>query len=136
MTRYRFGKASMDRYITLHQGLQRVAWKSLELGLMDFTIVCGFRSEADQNRAFAEDKSKVQWPDSKHNVCPSKAMDLAPYVNGKISWNWYHCSVLAGIVLATAKHLGVELRWGGDWNRSGDPITGQKFNDLVHFELI
>jgi len=136
MTKYKFGKASMNRYISLHDDLQKVAWKSLELGLMDFTIVCAHRSEADQNKAYNEKKSKVRWPNSKHNTYPAEAMDLAPFVNGAISWNWYHCSVLGGIVLATAKILGVELRWGGNWDMDGEPITDQDFQDLAHFELV
>lgn len=136
MGEYKFGKASMDRYLTIHKDLQKVAFQSLKLGLMDFAIVCGFRSAADQDKAYDNGKSKVKWPNSKHNPCPSRAMDLAPYINGKLSWNWYHCSVLAGIVLATAKHLGIELRWGGNWDRDGEPITDQDFQDLCHFELV
>jgi peptidoglycan L-alanyl-D-glutamate endopeptidase CwlK len=31
--------------------------------------------------------------------------------------------------------LGVKLRWGGNWDRDGEPVTDQDFQDLVHFEL-
>ena len=31
-------------------------------------------------------------------------------------------------------HTGVDIRWGGDWNRNGD-ITDNGFDDLFHFEV-
>ena len=44
---------------------------------------------------------------------------------------WY---VLAGVVHVAAKDLGVEIRWGGDWDSDFD-MTDQQFNDLAHYEL-
>lgn len=85
-------------------------------------------------------KSRLAWPDSKHNVENdgdlSRAVDIAPWIPGRgIDWdNSEHFHYMAGIVLGVAHKLGVKLRWGGDWNRnqfSGD----EKFLDLVHFEL-
>jgi hypothetical protein len=32
--------------------------------------------------------------------------------------------------------VGVMIRWGGNWDMDGEPITDQDFQDLVHFELI
>ena len=102
---------------------------------MDFAVTCSFRGEIEQNALYPE-KTKVQWPNSKHNKWPAEAMDLVPYVGGKISWNKFHCCVLAGIVLATAKNLGIKLRWGGNWDMDDEPITDQDFQDLVHFEEV
>lgn len=133
---FNFGKASLMRFHTLEEKLQRVAEKTLALGILDFSIVCGHRTKEEQDRALAEGKSKVSWPKGKHNFYPSKAMDLCPFVNGKLSWNKLHCCVLAGLVLAVAKMEGVKLRWGGNWNSDGEPITDQAFQDLVHFELV
>lgn len=39
----------------------------------------GHRDEDRQNKLFEEGKTKVKWPDSKHNTSPSKASDSAPY---------------------------------------------------------
>lgn len=38
-------------------------------------------------------------------------------------------------VLATVK-LGIDIRWGGNWDMDGEPVTDQNFQDLVHFELV
>lgn len=132
---YKFGKVSEDRLASVHTDLVRVVRKALAYGLLDISVVQGRRSKEDQDRAFKEGKSKLKYPQSKHNSDPSDAVDIAPFINGKISWNTQHCLVLAGIVLAAASELGIKVRWGGNWDRDGEPVTDQTFNDLVHFEL-
>ena len=133
---FNFGKKSMEQYYTLTPILQKIAFTSLGLDLMDFAIICGHRPETEQTKAFNKGASRVQWPDSKHNKIPARAMDCVPYVNEKISWNHFYCCVLAGIILATAKHHDINLRWGGNWDMDGEPITDQDFQDLCHYELI
>ena len=98
----------------------------------DCTILVGHRTEEAQNKAFEEGKSKLKFPQSNHNSYPSKAVDVAPY---PIDWSdterFYH---FAGYVLATADQLGINIRWGGDWDMDKD-FDDQDFNDLVHFEV-
>ena len=61
------------------------------------------------------------------------AVDVAPY---PIAWDDRERQTLfAGYVLATAKALGVELRWGGDWDGDTE-VRDNQFDDLVHFELV
>jgi len=134
--KFYFGKESMENYHTLTPKLQKVAWLTLGLGLMDFSIICGHRGEFKQTRAFNEGKSKVAWPHSKHNSFPSKAMDCVPYIAEELSWNKFHCCVLAGLILAVAKLNGIKLRWGGNWDMDSEPITDQDFQDLCHFEEV
>ena len=133
---FNFGAKSEQNYGTLTWNLRKVADKGLGYGIMDFSIDCGFRTKAEQDRVFRLKRSKVQWPNSRHNHLPSKAMDLVPYVRGKSSWNKLHCCVLAGLILAAAAELGVKLRWGGNWDMDSEPITDQDFQDLVHFEEV
>jgi peptidoglycan L-alanyl-D-glutamate endopeptidase CwlK len=103
------------------------------LAIMDFTVVCGHRSEELQNKAFKEGRSKLEWPYSKHNRTPSLAVDIAPY---PIDWNdkerFYF---LAGVMKAMAYKHDIGIRWGGDWKGDND-FKNNSFNDLVHFELI
>lgn len=40
----------------------------------------------------------------------------------------------AGFVLGVAAHMGVQVRWGGDWNGDRN-VADQTFIDLPHFEL-
>ena len=132
---YKFGKSSEDRLESVHPDLVKVCRRMLGYGILDATVVQGRRSQEDQDRAFREGKSKLKYPQSRHNSNPSEAVDIAPFINGKVSWNSQHCLVLAGLMLAAASELGIKVRWGGNWDCDGEPVTDQTFNDLVHFEL-
>lgn len=102
----------------------------------DCTIVEGHRGEKKQNEYYSEGKSKVQFPNGKHNKTPSEGIDVAPYINGKISWDFRHCLYFAGFVKGVAEKHGIKIRWGGDWDMDNEAMTDQNFQDLVHFELI
>ena len=34
-----------------------------------------------------------------------------------------------------AKSMGIDIRWGGDWDRDTE-VRDNKFDDLVHFEIV
>ena len=135
-----FGRASRKRYKTLHFQLQAIMDEAIQL--MDFTIVCGFRNERDQEKAFNEGKSEKHWPNSKHNQEPSIAVDIAPWDQsmrrgrGDIDWNNRDRFILlAGIIKGIAHKLGIAIRWGGDWD-SDTFMRDQKFHDMPHIELV
>ena len=110
--------------------------------IMDLSVLCGERSKEEQNKAYAEGKSKLQWPDSKHNIKPgqdkAKAVDVIPYfLQGKEHYDWEDelaFARLAGVIMAVAHRHGVKIRWGGDWDRDGRSAD-ERFLDLPHFEL-
>lgn len=133
---FKFGKNSKEKLSQAHEDMQLVAKGTLELGVIDFTVTEAHRDQATQNRYFQLGKSKVPWPNGKHNSIPSDALDLVPYVNGKISWDKNHCLVLAGVILAAAAMAKIKIRWGGNWDMDGEPVTDQDFQDLVHFERV
>lgn len=99
----------------------------------DCTVIEGHRDKATQDEYYRTDKSKVKWPNSRHNSKPSMALDVAPY---PINWNdteaFYH---FGGYVKGVADGMGLMIRWGGDWDSDTD-FHDQTFMDLVHFELI
>lgn len=133
---FRFGKASEDRLLSVRPELAAVCRRALGYNVLDITVVQGKRSKEEQDKAFRIGASKLKYPESKHNTEPlSSAVDVAAFVNGKVSWNHQHCLVLAGLMLAAASELNVKVRWGGNWDRDGEPCTDQTFDDLVHFEL-
>lgn len=133
---YRLSKASEARLATCDPRLRVVIRAAVAQSLMDMTVTEGHRPEALQNQYFDEGKSRVRYPNGKHNAQPSKAVDVAPYVNGALSYDQRHCCFLAGVILGIAASLGIKLRWGGNWDRDGEPVTDQDFQDLVHYELV
>ncbi|MEM1113259.1 MAG: M15 family peptidase [Pseudomonadota bacterium] len=137
-----FGPTSQQRLATCHPDLQ--ALFNAVIVEMDCTILCGHRNQADQNRAFAENNSRVQWPNGKHNSMPSMAVDAGPYFAeiGNVDWDDIKAfCIFGGRVIQTACYLrsigqmSHGLRYGGDWDGDGRTLD-QQFNDLVHFELI
>lgn len=108
------------------------------LPMFDHAIMCGFRNEKDQNKAFKEGHTKLPFPQSKHNLQPAMAVDAAPYpIDYQDVKRFYH---FAGYVRATAqilfntKQISHLVRWGGDWDKDTD-IKDNVFNDLPHYEL-
>jgi hypothetical protein len=102
----------------------------------DCTILIGHRTEEAQNEAYRAGRSKVQYPNSKHNSKPSRAIDVVP-CNGGIDWQdlrkmTYFAGFVKGVALSK---FGVTLRWGGDWDSDGQ-VLDNSFNDLPHFELV
>lgn len=101
-------------------------------------VLCGHRGEQEQNRAFREGRSKLKYPHSKHNEKPSRAADVVPWFGKFPHIRWedreaFYC--FGGFVLGVAAKMGIEIRWGGDWDRD-EELHDQTFFDLPHFELI
>jgi peptidoglycan L-alanyl-D-glutamate endopeptidase CwlK len=126
----RFGKRSISRLKTCDQKLQELFYEVVKH--FDCSIIEGNRGEERQNKAYADGKSKVKYPNGKHNKFPSVAVDVAPY---PIDWSdrdRFH--YFGGFVLGVAKQMGMNIRWGGDWNQDTE-TKDNKFDDLVHFEI-
>ena len=134
-----FSEISKQRLITCHRDLRTLFAHVIQE--FDCTIVCGHRSREDQDRAFAEGKSKLKYPNSKHNKIPSEAVDAAPYEKTHIDWSKSQMLFFAGYVKGVADRLyrtGVinhRIRLGADWNENND-IDDEIFLDAPHFELI
>lgn len=126
-----FGTHSKRVRATLHPKLQALFDEVIVH--FDCRLIQGFRNAREQHKYFLTGKSMKDWPDSKHNKCPSEAVDAYPY---PINWGdrdrMYY---FAGWVMCTAKRMGIPLRWGGDWDRDMEVIDNI-FDDLGHFELM
>ena len=133
----KFGVKSNLNLDTCHKD-QQVIFREVVKGF-DCSITCGYRNKINQITAYESGKSENHWPDSKHNLTPSMAVDAIPY---PVDWHdikRFH--LFAGYVIATANQLfqndkiSHRVRWGGDWD-SDTQVNDQSFNDLGHFELI
>jgi hypothetical protein len=130
-----FSAKSIERLQTCHPDLQRVCNEVIKH--FDCTVLCGTRPKADQDAAVAAGNSKTPWPKSKHNPMPSRAVDIGPYEKPEQPIDWAdreRLTLFAGFMLGTAASLGINLRWGGDWDQDTE-VQDNSFDDLVHFEL-
>ena len=129
----RFGKTSKKRLATCEEALQVLMNQVVKD--FDCSIVVGHRDKEAQEKAFKDGNSKKRWGESKHNSYPSRAVDVCPY---PIDWDdrdRFH--FFAGFVMSVAIQLGINIRWGGNWaNDFNKGFKKNKFDDMVHFELI
>lgn len=130
-------KQSLDKLASCDTRLQKVIKRAAELSDIDFGVAEGGRTIEHQRQLFAEGKTKLDGVTqfSKHNHLPSSAVDIYGYVNGKINYSTEVMSYLAGVILTIGKEMGIEMIWGGNWDRDGEILTDQGFDDLPHFEL-
>jgi hypothetical protein len=134
-----FGTRSEGFLSEIHLGLVEIA--RMVIPFTDYAILCGRRGEAAQTEAFLTGRSGVPWPRSKHNaVAPglSDAFDFAPWFPDPPHIRWDHereFVQLAGRLQQAADQLGIEVRWGGDWDRDDDLYDFNKPFDLGHLEI-
>lgn len=131
--------ASEARLETCDNRIQLVIRRAAAAWPGGLAVLEGHRGEEAQHAAFVAGKSKLDWPNGNHNSQPSRAVDAAPLdprVPGQVNWkDTRRFYLFGGFVLGLAAEMGIPLRWGGDWDRDSF-VDDQKFNDLVHFELV
>jgi len=126
----RFGTRSKNALHSCDERLIKVFNEVIKT--VDCAVLEGHRDKPRQNKLYKEGKTKVKFPDGRHNKFPSMACDCVPY---PIDWNdreRFH--LFAGFVIGIAKSMGINLRWGGDWNQNWF-VDDNKFDDFPHFEL-
>lgn len=119
---FKFGTVSLTRLVGVNANLVRVAKLALQKSTVDFAITDGLRTLERQKQLLAEGKSRTLR--SRHLI--GEAVDVAAYVNGKLSWDWQYYAAIAKAFKAASLELGIPIEWGGDWI---------SFKDGPHFQL-
>jgi len=135
---FRYGEKSLEHIRKLHKDLQLILGEAIKY--VDITVIDSHRDEDTQNKYFKEGKSKVKFPNSKHNKFPSMAVDIIPLKFPNNFKDWAKFAYMIGIVKGiseemykngTIKH---RLRFGLDFNRDGI-LFNDSFIDAPHIEL-
>ena len=116
------GARSLLRLEGVHPDLVRVVKRAAATSDLDFTVLEGLRTPERQRELMKQGATKTL--NSRHLT--GHAVDLAPMLGGKVSWDWPLYHRLAKIVKAAAAAEGVPIQWGGDW---------RTFKDGPHWEL-
>lgn len=142
---YAYGKVSKERIETCHWVLQMVVAIVMAKQERDRACACGHRGEQKQNEAYESGNSNVQWPNGKHNLIPSLAIDMIPFPE---KWNSDEAFDILEADMWEAWHslptwiqAKYTLRSGHDWDMDGimneDEANGHLLlNDRPHWELI
>ena len=121
-SRFRLGATSRARLKGVHPDLIKVVEAAIERTPIDFTVLEGLRTRDRQKQLVAKGASKTM--NSYHLT--GHAVDIAPLVDGKVTWDWTHYHQLAPVIKQVAMDLGVDITWGGDW---------KTFKDGPHWQI-
>jgi len=151
---FRLGTGSLEELKGVHPILVGVVKRTIEITTVDFTVHDGLRTRAQQQSYVDRGVSKTM--NSKH--LPQEdgyghAVDLVPYIEGKLRWEWKPIFHIACAFDQAATEHNVRIRWGGVWDRimldyGGSPEAiekavaeycrrhpGPDFIDGPHYEL-
>ena len=118
---------SLERLDGAHPDLARVIKRAAAISSVDFTVLEVLRTVARQRQLVAQGASKTM--NSRHlpgKDGKTRAVDIAPMIGGKVSWDWPLYHRLAPIIKQAAQDEGVPIEWGGDW---------RTFKDGPHWQL-
>jgi len=125
----RFSKRSLAELESCHIVLQRLMRRVIER--TDFSVICGFRGQKEQDKAYSDGRSKLKFPHSKHNTSPSLAVDIVPFPVDFQDIERF--KELAAIVkeewaaMPDEQKLRYRLEHGGDW---------KAFSDWPHWQIV
>jgi len=119
---FKFSDRSRKRLEGVHPDLIAVFDLAIQRTPIDFTVLEGLRSRDRQAQLFRSGASKTM--NSRHLT--GHAVDVAPLLNGAVSWDWPLYYRLEPVIKQAASDLGVSIEWGGDW---------RSFKDGPHWQL-
>lgn len=144
---FKFSKRSIRNMKDVNDEMVLVFMTAIQYSPIDFGIPNdgGVRSALRQHQMFLDPdiETKCDGYDkvSKHQIPDGeafgKALDVYAYINGKASWNKVHLSIIAGVILSTAKRLkaegkiSIDVVWGGTFGS-----RNFKGWDKPHFQIV
>ena len=90
-----FGTKSKQRLATCDERLQKVFNEVIKY--VDCSVLEGHRGQERQDKLYEEGKTKLKFPNGRHNMDPSNAVDVTPYpVDWKDRERWMDIMIASG----------------------------------------
>lgn len=126
---FKLSKKSLTNTDGVDPQLILIFTESIKNSPIDFGIPRdgGVRTAERQNELFGQNVSKCDGYRSKSNhqipddEIYGQALDFYAYINGRASWDELHLTMIAGVILSTAKRLkhqgdvDIDITWGGEF---------------------
>lgn len=113
MSAFKLGERSLKELDGVHPDLVGVVKRAIELTVQDFSVHDGIRTLEEQKEMVLRGASQTL----KSRHLTGHAVDLVPYINGKLRWEWAPIYKIADAVRKAAEELNIPIRWGGAWDR-------------------
>ena len=132
---FKLGKTSLARLQGVDETLVNVVKRAIEISEVDFTVMEGVRTLGRQRELYAQGRTApgkiVTWTMKSRHI-EGKAVDLVPY---PLDWNDIDkFNKIKEAMFQAARELGVNLRWGADWDQDGH-YREKGETDSPHFEI-
>lgn len=115
---FSLGPKSLAELRGVHPRLVECVHLAIDRSVVDFGVHDGLRTAQEQREYVRVGTSTTM--NSKHLTQVDgfgHAVDLVPYINGKLRWEWEPIYRIAAAMCSAARELNVSLRWGGVWDR-------------------
>lgn len=112
------GNRSRTMLNGVHPDLVWLAERAIQLTEVDFAVTDGVRTVEQQRALVARGASTTM--NSRHLT--GHAIDLVPWINGGLRWEWGPIYYVASAVQQAAKERGMKLRWGGVWDKAFEDL--------------
>jgi peptidoglycan L-alanyl-D-glutamate endopeptidase CwlK len=120
------GKKSENELEGVEPRLVAVVKEAIGRSPVDFMVHDGLRTALEQKRLVA---SGASWTMNSKHLPQSDgfghAVDLVPYINGKLRWEWVPIYSIAEAMRTVAREQGLRIVWGGVWDRCLNDLEGR-----------
>ena len=112
---FKLSQKSTDKLTGVHPDLVKVINRAIEITPVDFTVIEGLRTKEQQ--AYYVKKGVSKTMRSRHLT--GHAVDIAPIIDGKVSWNMKDYKPVVDAVKQAALELKIPMEHGYDWGWDG-----------------
>ena len=128
---FKLSKRSLGRLEGVDERMVRVVKTAITVSKIDFGVICGLRTIAEQKELVAKGASQTM--KSKH--IDGLAVDLMAYIGGRASWELNLYDDIADAMKIAADEEDVSLRWGAAWHindlREWDSSMQDAMNEYI-----
>ena len=113
---FKLSGRSLNKLEGVHPTMVDTVKRAIEVSSVDFGVIYGVRSLAEQKRLYEAKRSQTM--KSKHLVQEdgySHAVDLMAYDGSNPSWDIVMYDDISDAMKAAAKETGARIRWGAAW---------------------
>jgi peptidoglycan LD-endopeptidase CwlK len=118
---FHFSERSLKNLQGVHPDLAAVVNRAIQITPVDFVVTEGVRTLDRQKQLLAAGATRTL--NSRHLT--GHAVDVAAWVD-EVRWDWSLYTFINIAMQKSARELGIQIEWGGDWVR---------FKDGCHFQL-
>tara|TARA_R100001509_G_scaffold44585_1_gene24224 strand:- start:6016 stop:6471 length:456 start_codon:yes stop_codon:yes gene_type:complete len=108
---FKLSERSLGKLEGVNDSMKLVVMKAITLTKIDFGVICGLRTQEEQEELVAKGASKTM----KSRHLTGDAVDLMCYLGSRGSWELNLYDDVADAMKQAAQDEGVGIRWGAAW---------------------